>query len=250
MQRTASQGNDPFLLGIARHNPFGTLKFLKSAVWTNCFSSAVTCLIIGVILRWYWPCCESCERPFEVWLLVHGVLQGVGLALRLIFLLVLRPATNAGTVDLCVTSLTNTHAWRVNKALSLATYAWVALGSVWVANGIGGKCPALYWCTAGAVAHALVRVALVHSMFEAVEQEAQVTAAEPEEIKVLPITTFNADKTDDPDHSSCAVCLADYADGDKLRHLPCGHHFHTKCADRWLRRNKRCPLCMQSIDSR
>jgi hypothetical protein len=30
--------------------------------------------------------------------------------------------------------------------------------------------------------------------------------------------------------------------------LPCGHRFHSGCADSWLSRSTRCPLCRSSID--
>lgn len=45
----------------------------------------------------------------------------------------------------------------------------------------------------------------------------------------------------------CSVCLADYKDKDMLRLLPdCGHLFHLKCVDPWLRLNPTCPICRNS----
>ncbi|XP_068650564.1 RING-H2 finger protein ATL70-like [Aristolochia californica] len=47
--------------------------------------------------------------------------------------------------------------------------------------------------------------------------------------------------------SCCSICLADYKDSDLLRLLPdCGHLFHLKCVDAWLRLHPTCPICRMS----
>ncbi|XP_052246114.1 RING finger protein 215-like [Dreissena polymorpha] len=48
-------------------------------------------------------------------------------------------------------------------------------------------------------------------------------------------------------HDTCAVCLENFYLKQKLRVLPCGHYFHTKCVDPWLVRNHTCPLCKLNI---
>ncbi|XP_016476034.1 RING-H2 finger protein ATL70-like [Nicotiana tabacum] len=49
------------------------------------------------------------------------------------------------------------------------------------------------------------------------------------------------------DVSGCSICLADYKDSDLLRILPdCGHIFHVKCIDPWLRLHTTCPICRNS----
>jgi hypothetical protein len=47
---------------------------------------------------------------------------------------------------------------------------------------------------------------------------------------------------------SCAVCLCDFELYQMARRLPCCHHFHSECIERWLLQNKRCPLCMHPVD--
>ncbi|XP_073154843.1 putative RING-H2 finger protein ATL21A [Henckelia pumila] len=43
---------------------------------------------------------------------------------------------------------------------------------------------------------------------------------------------------------TCAICLEDYVRNDTLRFMPgCEHCFHVECIDKWLRMNRRCPIC-------
>ncbi|KAK6947740.1 Zinc finger, RING-type, partial [Dillenia turbinata] len=47
--------------------------------------------------------------------------------------------------------------------------------------------------------------------------------------------------------AECCICLSAYEDGVELRELPCGHHFHCSCVDKWLHINATCPLCKYNI---
>ncbi|KAH7850155.1 hypothetical protein Vadar_028596 [Vaccinium darrowii] len=48
--------------------------------------------------------------------------------------------------------------------------------------------------------------------------------------------------------TECAICLAEYADGDEIRVLPqCGHGFHVVCIDTWLGSHSSCPSCRQIL---
>ncbi|XP_062089510.1 RING-H2 finger protein ATL39-like [Humulus lupulus] len=42
----------------------------------------------------------------------------------------------------------------------------------------------------------------------------------------------------------CAVCLAEFEEGEELRTLPeCLHSFHAPCIDMWLFSHSTCPVC-------
>ncbi|XP_023540887.1 E3 ubiquitin-protein ligase At1g12760-like [Cucurbita pepo subsp. pepo] len=47
--------------------------------------------------------------------------------------------------------------------------------------------------------------------------------------------------------AECCICLSAYDDGVELQELPCGHHFHCSCVDKWLYINATCPLCKYNI---
>ncbi|RDX76862.1 RING-H2 finger protein ATL70, partial [Mucuna pruriens] len=54
-------------------------------------------------------------------------------------------------------------------------------------------------------------------------------------------------KKSDSTATCCSICLADYKGTDVLRVLPdCGHQFHLKCIDPWLRLHPTCPVCRTS----
>jgi len=246
-----------FLVGMAQQNPVGTLRFVKFAMWTGSISSAAVSAVTVFVLTFYWDCCTTCERPLGWWLLIHAALQTCMIAMRLCFLCTLRTAEGPGAhVDSYIESHIATPVWHFQKMMALATYAWMMLGAIWLVNSgvCSRECPALYRMTMVSILHTGFRVALVHKCFTAScapsdEEPAPLTAALPEQILALRAIRFSSQTTTDPDHTSCAICFADYADAELLRQLPCGHHFHQKCADKWLERNKRCPLCMSPIDA-
>ena len=44
----------------------------------------------------------------------------------------------------------------------------------------------------------------------------------------------------------CSICLNSIIDA---QYLPCGHYYHKKCINKWLKNNNTCPFC-RSIFSR
>ncbi|KAL0913718.1 hypothetical protein M5K25_017199 [Dendrobium thyrsiflorum] len=49
-------------------------------------------------------------------------------------------------------------------------------------------------------------------------------------------------------YSECSVCLSAIEEGEKVRVLPsCGHGFHARCIDAWLRTRLSCPVCRSDV---
>ncbi|CAN8257789.1 unnamed protein product [Cochlearia groenlandica] len=75
-------------------------------------------------------------------------------------------------------------------------------------------------------------------------------------LQSLPRSTFSAAESTssaaaiavDSKAAECAICLADFVDGDEIRVLPlCEHSFHVACIDKWLGSRSSCPSCRRNI---
>ncbi|KAI3704469.1 hypothetical protein L1987_74689 [Smallanthus sonchifolius] len=70
-------------------------------------------------------------------------------------------------------------------------------------------------------------------------------------VETLPKFVYNSGTDENAGKLStgdCAICLAEYVDGDEIRVLPqCGHGFHVGCIDMWLGSHSSCPSCRQIL---
>jgi len=81
------------------------------------------------------------------------------------------------------------------------------------------------------------------------QSSTSIGAATQEEVDALPIKVFSMEKKKENDPETCAVCIDDFVDGDKLRVLPCHHEYHVECIDLWLTTRKSfCPICKRCIN--
>jgi hypothetical protein len=175
---------------------------------------------------------------------------------RLVFFLTLcRTQAQNGNIEACVRRITHSSAWRTSKLVSIVTYAWFILGVVWLLNSTYCKpCPGLYRLSLAVIFTAVARLLMTLIVFyhsfpprPQGEQTSPPPRGAPEIlINSIPMEQFCKEKFD---NGSCAVCLSEFEEGEMVRQLPCKHSFHRPCIDKWLKRNKVCPLCLQDVES-
>ncbi|GAB2289133.1 hypothetical protein Dimus_023436 [Dionaea muscipula] len=71
-------------------------------------------------------------------------------------------------------------------------------------------------------------------------------------VDAFPLRTFNkSNSIKSEEDAQCYICLAEYADGDEIRILPCHHEYHMLCVDKWLKKiHGVCPLCRGDVCER
>jgi E3 ubiquitin-protein ligase ATL10/75/76/77/78 len=78
--------------------------------------------------------------------------------------------------------------------------------------------------------------------------EVAVRMANPD-LKALPIIVCSSTSNPPPVPTDCPICLAEFAEGEKVRILPnCNHGFHLECIDIWLVLQSSCPVCRHSLN--
>lgn len=63
----------------------------------------------------------------------------------------------------------------------------------------------------------------------------------PEQIHRIASHEFG-DPSAPPTNPHCSICLEEFVVGERIRYLPCHHHFHQSCIDPWLAAKASCPL--------
>lgn len=276
------------LIEFTRRDPELATWFIKMTSFYSIVGSLITAIACGLFLSRYWVRCGDCGRPLRMWLIAQVILQVSQIPVRAVLLTSMRRASgrNDWTAQACIISVTSSRAWRISKNVSLILYGWFVLGVVWwVHSSDCAQCAGINMLVAAVLflsgARVVVTVFASHGVFASGARPAETDAssvkpATSEQVEELPLVRVASpcgacqgdstaagppasdcikDQCADPTSLStcfagdqCAVCLCEFDCGDMVRRLPCCHHFHPVCIDRWLLQNKRCPLCVHPID--
>eukprot|EP00644_Phytophthora_capsici_P017905 jgi/Phyca11/59323/gw1.62.195.1 len=71
----------------------------------------------------------------------------------------------------------------------------------------------------------------------------QISPTDPKEL-IKMVRDAENNHADAEQDATCSICMAAACTGSVAQlELPCGHRFHSTCAQSWLRRRSTCPLC-------
>ncbi|KAL8477282.1 hypothetical protein ACS0TY_029537 [Phlomoides rotata] len=74
------------------------------------------------------------------------------------------------------------------------------------------------------------------------------TGIKKKALKTFPVINYAPDLKYPGLDTECAICLSDFAAGERVRVLPkCHHGFHVRCIDRWLNSHSSCPTCRHCL---
>ncbi|KAF3790397.1 RING-H2 finger protein [Nymphaea thermarum] len=97
----------------------------------------------------------------------------------------------------------------------------------------------------GLAIHAVARFVVrwwkaAHDPSESTKPAASATAAIP----ASPALVYSSGMELAGATAECAICLTEFADGERVRVLPrCRHGFHVACVEAWLASHDSCPTC-------
>jgi len=245
------------LLQVVRGTP-SSVWFIRWVTLFNATGGVAVMFACAAFLLRSWSDCDLCNRPLRWWLLVQALLQAAHFPVRCAVLKSLQTAEADEELMLTrLASLTASPAWCVSKVVALMLYVWYILGVIWWTHvGTCTGCPGIMQLIGGILFLHTARTIIVLAAFRMLLTDDRgtdppvtsiVQAATQVQIRALPLIKVSSMDVK-PQGGSCAVCLGDFRPEEFLRELPCRHHFHRRCVDRWLSRNKRCPLCIRAID--
>lgn len=233
-----------FLGFLRRGNFFLILYFIPVTV------SLITVLIVD------WT--STCNRPLKAWACTQVAIQALMIIVHIMFLHKLQnPAENERRQ--------NSPLIIFNKILNFLWFTWFIVGMVWTFQALAeDKCtstaPYLFrMCFSLMIIQIIILslgvlfcccscvVLILRVVVNPVERAAAPRGASDDLIRGLPTKRFK-DGIVKKEDASCAICLSDYEEDEVVRFLPCGHHYHRNCVDKWLVTNKACPFCKRNVD--
>jgi len=225
------------------------------------FIPVTVALLTVLVVDWQ----SACDRPLRAWVLAQIIIQVMMICIHL-FIMYRLPSSLDSNEAQNERMRSLAPVYMVIRILNFLWFTWFIVGLVWTFQALANDtCPSsapfIFRMCFSLVIIQIVLLSLgvlfcccscVVLVLRIVVNPTELRAAPPRGasdalIRSLPAKRYHADLIKKED-ASCAICLSEYEEGETVRFLPCHHHYHRNCVDKWLVTNKACPFCKRNID--
>jgi len=240
---------------------YNTLRIWRRANWV--FAVYLVPVTIALIVVLLIDRGKKCDRPLQTWCLVQSAIQLVVLAINCYVLLRMPRSTH--TPEEQESRYRIIYALHLfNRLVNFVWFGWFIIGMIWVFEALPHECPhtapnlfkmsfaliiiqMVLFCLVVLFCCCSCFLLLLRFIINPDPNRRAPRGASQVMINSLTSLKFETDSML-PENAMCAICLCEYEVGEEVRYLPCKHHFHQQCIDKWLRGNKSCPFCKRLID--
>lgn len=209
------------------------LKYLVTGVLLFKLSQVLINIVVLFINR-----NSTCKAPLKLFLSVYTVLvliQGIIFFIR---------NREYFRIERIPDIQENSEMGLFNNFVDAFTLFWYLTGFHWVHECKSCKItdPSLYYTSLAWIYFGMIII--ISPLVAIVLLVVLITYIRPK----LPVSVYTKDSNIPRNDAHCTICLSDYNEGDKIKSLPCQHHFHLGCIDEWFNVDDICPLCKKPIN--
>lgn len=131
-----------------------------------------------------------------------------------------------------------------NNLLDIFTLFWYFVGFKWLQEykSVQYESPLLYYTSKMWIFYGII--VLIAPLVSIVVLLLLINYIKPK----MPVIEYVPGEKIKEEDANCTICLCPYNSMEKIRKLPCQHHFHMQCIDEWFGVDDVCPLCKKPIN--
>lgn len=250
---------------------FSREQFIRLLFWFSLFTYLARIIAISVIL--VLSRADSVIQPFRYFLSLYLVQMTLSFSVTIFHRIYAPIDPDIDPIGYSSQSMMQKCICQVGKILDFTFFFFIIFGSVLITSGSSRadyqQCPMLFWMTAALVIYDVMILFLpvlimlsfclclpCAIIFFSWWSPRSRQAALNQMLSKLYVCKYRVNESHriygkeiiiKPEDTTCPICLQVYKSGIDLRILPCGHYYHNRCVDEWLRIATNCPLCKAPI---
>jgi hypothetical protein len=190
---------------------------------------------------------KDCNVNLHAWLVVLEVITFVRWVTNSFSLPLDRPITRCA---ICIK-------WLLRYVIPFFAFIWMWIGTAWISQS-DDECPtklvnlSIVWLVFEFIRFFVLSMIIIICTFyfpmSLIYAKIIYPRRNQQALNKIPTFKFTPQIDIQAEDATCAICTNVYVLNEELRKLPCGHHFHRECVDKWVTLRANCPYCRASLD--